>query len=79
MAPTIMHNIGPKIDISFEISQFYFPVSKIRKSPFELIQIGAKKLSLTLNLGSLSDRVKISFRSALGRSVCPGLSYRLHS
>ena len=60
--PTIIY-IGPKIDnISFEISQFYFLVSQIGQNLFELFQVGAKK---SLNLGSVSDRVEIGFRSAL--------------
>ena len=62
-AYTIIHKIRPKIDnISYEISQSYFSVSQIGQNVFELFQIGAKK---SLNLGSVSDRIEIGFRSAL--------------
>ena len=61
--PSVIYKIRPKIDnITFKISQFYFSVPQIGQNLFELFQIGAKK---PLNLGSVSDRVEIGFRSAL--------------
>ena len=63
MVTTIIHMIGPKIDnVSFEINQFYFPVSQIGLNLFELFKIGAKT---SLNQRSVSDQVEIGFRLGL--------------
>ena len=70
--PTIIHKIGPKIDNNtFEISQFYFPVSQIGHNTFKFFQIGAKK---SVNLGLVSDRIEIGFN--LHWQICVSRSVR---